>query len=231
MANKGYLEYLNKQSEKKFMKIMDLAFMLRETKDLTETLENNIRGLDEEIASIQKQLKTANKEEKQQLVTQMKDLGAQKNALKNEIAQLVGQSNRLRSDLSAMSDAKEFDIKAAKFVDYMCDIATQDPILRAKFQQKMITNFNMDYLSDYARQIARQIRLDETAGNIYENMSLLPSFHNRNSEAVQKALQISLVNDNIQSYLKRRAEGKKRKTRKGKGRKVKKTMRKRKYRK
>lgn len=96
MANKGYLEYLNKQSEKKFMKIMDLAFMLRETKDLTETLENNIRGLDEEIASIQKQLKTANKEEKQQLVTQMKDLGAQKNALKNEIAQLVGQSNRLK---------------------------------------------------------------------------------------------------------------------------------------
>ena len=231
MANKGYLDHLNKQTDRDFLRIMDLAFMLRQTKDRIENIENNIRGLDEENKNLQQQLKSADKEAKQQLVSQMKDLGARKNALKNEIAQLVGQSNGLRADLSAMSGAKEFDIKAAKFVDYMSDEAVNKRDLRAKFEEKIKSYYELPYLSDYAKQLSRQTKLDETSGNIYENMSSLPSFHNRNSEAAQKALQIDIVNDNIQSYLKKRGGVKKRKTKKRTGRKLKRTQRKRKYRK
>lgn len=208
MDNKSYLKHLIGQSDRRFLRIMDSAFMLRQTTDQIENFETNIKRLEEENKILQQQLKTVDKEAKQQLIAQMKELGAQKNALKNEIAQLVRQSNGLRADLSAMSNAEAFDAKGAGFVEFMLDVTinkrtiyTQN--LRRQFEEKIKSYYGLSYLSDYAKQLSREIKLEERSGNIYENMSSLQSFHKRNNKIVQQALQSDLVNENILSYLKK----------------------------
>lgn len=200
------VKHLNTQSDKNFMKTMDFGFMLKQIKEQIIDHENNINILNQKISDLQKQLNSGNK---QQLVLQMKNLGSRKNILLNEISRLVKlidrQNNGLRVKLSRMSKDKVFEKAhgAKGFVDYVSDIAVNNPHLKTKFQEKMASNFDLPYLSDYAKQLARQVRLDETSGDIYEKITSLPSFHNRNSKLVEKIFKNDLVNDEIQSYLKR----------------------------
>ena len=165
-------------------------------------------------------------------MTEMKELGTQKNALTNQISQLVNlmdrQNDGLRVKLSRMSPDRMFEappVGELGFVNYVSDIAVDIPELKNKFIEKMNDYYDAAYLSDYAKELSRQARLDETSGNRFERLTSLSSFQNRNAPIVRRALQIDLIDDNIRSYLKTKGGKKRRNSKKRSKKRAKKTRR------
>lgn len=209
MSNSRYFKYLKNLSEKKFMKIMDLGYMLKQIKEQIYIFQNDINNINNQINDMQKQIKTTLPENKKQLIIEIKALGVHKNDLKNKIDQLVNlmdrQNDGIRVKISRLSLDKMFEttlLGKKGFVDYVSDIAVDSPTLKNNFIKKMNTNYDIPYLSDYAKELSKQVQFEETSGDIFEKMTSLPSFHNRNIPVVQKTLNIDLINDNIKSYLK-----------------------------
>ena len=131
------------------------------------------------------------------------------------------QNDGIRVKLSRLSPDRAFDTPPPGekgFVDYVSDIAVDNPTLKNKFIEKMNTNYDTPYLSDYAKKLSRQAKLEETSSNIYEKMSSLPSFHDRNTPLGQYTLNNDNIDFIIKSYLKRRG-GKKSRNRKSRNRK------------
>ena len=207
MSSRNYLDYLRNLPEQKFLKAMDLGYMLKQTKEKITSLESDINNINQQINDIQKQLKSVPPENKAQLVTRMRELGAEKNALTNQINQLVNLMDRQNDGLKVKLSRLGSDIPLQSsgkitFVDYVSDTAVDIPEFKNRFIENMNNNYEQEYLSDYAKNLARRARLEETSGNVYKKITTLPSFQNRNLPVSQQAFNIDLINHNIDSYLK-----------------------------
>ncbi len=223
MAHSSYLEFLLNQPEKKFMKTIDLVYIYKETEEKINNLNIDLNNVNQNISNLQQQLKTANKESKQSIVTEIKNLGTKKNEIKDEINNLSTEINGrdgYRSMISRLGNDPGFNnvISGTGFVDYVCNTAINILEIKNRFIALMPKNYEYPYLSNYAKNLSRNISLDERSSNIFERVEHLPSFRSRNSRDVDSVLGIDLVNDNIHSYLKRKG-GKRRKTRHNKKRK------------
>lgn len=161
MSSQIFLQHLNKLCDKKFMKVMDLGYMLKEIKNKIVSFQTDINNINEQINNIQKQIKITT--EKTQLLSEIKVLGLKKNDLINKINKLVNlmdrqndgikvKLSRLGLDTMYKSSSKDEIL----FVDYVSDIAINIIELENKFIEKMNNNNDIVYLSDYAKELYRQ---------------------------------------------------------------------------
>ena len=231
-----YLNHLNSLGDRDFIKAMDLAFALKEKKIKIMRLQSNIDEINKQIDDLQKKLKTISREIKPQIIEEIKQLGRQKNEYIENINNLVSQIDRqgdgLKVKLSRMSSDSAYE-KATPgkkgFVDYMSDIATDNVELNNKFVGKIADNYEFPYLSEYSKHLSRQARLDETSGNIYDNITTLDSFRDKNSRSAQRVFDSALTRYEIGSYLKRK--GGKNRTKKRRNKRRNKNIRKGSYKK
>jgi hypothetical protein len=226
MPDSPYLVHLRNQNERSFMKTMDFGYALQEAYENVNKLNVDLDIINQQINNIQQQLKKASPESKASMVSQMKDLGVQKNAIKNEINDKLDDINHpdgLRAKISRLGADQMFkkvDQNSGGFVDYLYTIAITTPELQNRFIEAMSRNYEQPYVSNYGKELSKKSMLDERSGNIYERVSSLPSFKNKNSNIVNKTLQIDLIDDQIQSYLKRKNGGKSKRIMKKKSRKT-----------
>lgn len=231
-----YLNHLNNLRDRDFMKVMDLAFALKEKKTEIMHLQSNIDEINKQINDLQKNLKTISREIKPQIIEEIKQLGRQKNEYIGNINNLVSQIDRqgdgLKVKLSRMSSDSAYEKSSPGkkgFVDYMSDIATDNVELNNKFVEKIVDNYELPYLSEYSKNLSRQSRLDETSGNIYDKMTTLESFRDKNKRPVRKVFDSDLTRYEIGSYLKRK--GGKNRTKKRRNKKHNKNIKKSSYKK
>ena len=161
MSSQIYLQHLNTMCDKKFMKAMDLGYMLKQIKNKIVFFETDINNINEQINNIQKQIKIIT--EKTQLVSEIKVLGLKKNDLINKINQLVNLMDRQNDGIKVKLSRLGIDTmyksspkNKISFVDYVTNIAINITKLENKFIEKMNTNNDILYLSDYAKELYKQ---------------------------------------------------------------------------
>ena len=67
----------------------------------------------------------------------------------------------------------------------------------------MKENYDYLYLSNYAKQLSRQCRLEETSGDIFDKITNLSSFREKISPTLQKSIDIDVIKFEIGNYLKK----------------------------
>lgn len=159
MSSQLYYQHLDTLCDKKFMKAMDLGYMLKQIKNKILSFETDINNINEQINSIQKQIKITT--EKIHLVSEIKVLGLKKKDLMNKINQLLNlmdrQNDGIKVKLSRLGINTMYKSSSKNtFVDYVCNIAINIPELENKFIEKMNTNIDILYLSDYAKELYKQ---------------------------------------------------------------------------
>ncbi len=205
------------------MVAMDIAYAIQETNNEINLKEQELTSITEQISALQKNLKSASAESKKQIVSDIKELGTSKNAILADIDKLltIKNNSRYSGELGLIEKLAPHSPDNAYaqipegskgFVGYMTDIAINDPDLTNKFIKTMENYYNRSYLSNYAKTLSRQTKLNETSGNIFENISTLPSFKKRLSVPAKTVLNNEDTFNEINSYLKKNRGGRTRKT-------------------
>lgn len=194
MSKTYCLNYINNASEVKFMKIIDLGHAIRESNEQINQIQNNINEINGEINNLQKKI---NSNDKIIIISKIKELGKQKNNIQLELDLMTKSINGLREKLSRLGPDRPYD---KYFIDYIMTLLDNHKIVN-KFIDKMNTNYNLVYLSDYAKKLAKEINLNVNSDIIFYKLSSLLSFNRRNLLVAQKVFQEDLISENIQKFL------------------------------
>lgn len=194
MSKTYCLNYINNVSEVKFMKIIDLAHAIREANEQNNQIQNNINEINGEINNLQKKI---NSNDKIIIINKIKELGINKKNIILELDLMIKSINGLREKLSRLGPDRPYD---KYFIDYIMIILDNHKIVN-KFIDKMNTNYNLVYLSDYAKKLAKETNLNVNSDIIFYKLSSLLSFNRRNLLVAQKVFQEDLISENIQKFL------------------------------
>ena len=206
---------------KYFINCIDIANRIKEIKQNIEYIQIDINNIDKEINYLQKQIRTANSEDKKQIIIKLKNLGLQKN-------NLISQTNKLLEPINSVDGLKDqlvrkipriynskndiFNIIKKKYNilchEFIINYIIQNSNVQQLFIKLIHLNYNKSstygeqYLSVYAKNIAKNVRLEERNGNIFRRLCKLNSFHSRNLLVAQEAMQEGLINYTICSFMK-----------------------------
>jgi hypothetical protein len=145
--------YLAKMEDKAFLSLFDLGYYGSEIKDKINLLNAEISTIEASIKDLQPQLKSASKEEKQQIIQQIKNINNIKQQSQNEINNYLENLNEVRINLTRRSNESMWDdLQGVSFPDFVMNIVKTDPTLKIRFDKLIKENEDYLYKSDYAKK-------------------------------------------------------------------------------
>lgn len=227
MSAKKYQEYLSdlENSEPiRYLKLIDSIFAASETENkITEIQNNSIASLNQQIQSLQSTLKNTPAEEKPNKIAEIKTINSQKATEENKITQLQREMDNANTNIARFGppyDGITMNKKQSIFVDWIKNKINSNNLNTKKmFENKIKMYPNINYTSNFAKQIAETENLDLSSRTAFNSILDKKSNLQQLTGSKLEVLGNEDLSSNISSYLR---GGKRNKTKKQKGKKLKK---------
>jgi hypothetical protein len=198
MLKRARNDLLKDMNDKAFLSLFDLGYYGSELENKINLLNNEIYTIDLNLKELQPQIKSADKEEKQQIIQQIKNINNKKKQIQNNIDNYLENLDEVRINLTRRSNESMWDdLQGVSFPDYVINEVQTNSIFKNRFDKLIRENEDYLYKSDYGKRANPKY-----SRTVLNNLTRLPSFTSRISRPVRNVLQPEGdLTNNITSFL------------------------------